>query len=128
MMRLVAVQRWPVVPKPPQSPPSMASSRFASSSTIIGFFPPSSSEQCLKLLAAMPPTMRPTAEDPVSEIARTSACCQWCAYVGAISGDDVDHAFRNAGISESANQVECGERRVLCRLDDAGIAANHGGQ
>src|SRR5208282_3983516 len=53
---------------------------------------------------------------------------QWCAYVGAISGDDVDHAFRNAGISESANQVECGERRVLCRLDDAGIAANHGGQ
>ena len=73
-MRLVAVQRWPVVPNPPQRPPSMARSRFASSSTTIGFLPPSSSEQCLKLLAAMPPMMRPTAEDPVSEIARTSAC------------------------------------------------------
>src|SRR5437764_1226524 len=73
-MRLVAVQRWPVVPNPPQSPPSMASSRFASSSTIIGFLPPNSSEQCLKLLAALVPTIRPTAVDPVSEIARTSGC------------------------------------------------------
>src|SRR5437870_11894230 len=74
MMRLVAVQRCPVVPKPPQSPPSMASSRLASSRTIIGFLPPSSSEQCLKLLAAVVPTMRPTAVEPVSETARTSGC------------------------------------------------------
>src|SRR5579862_6108402 len=74
MMRLVAVQRWPVVPKPPHNPPSMASSRLASSSTIIGFLPPSSSEQCLKLLAALVPTIRPTSLDPVSETARTSGC------------------------------------------------------
>src|SRR6202166_990512 len=74
MMRLVAVQRWPVVPNPPQRPPSMARSRLASSSTIMGFLPPSSSEQCLNLLAAMPPIMRPTAEDPVKETARTSGC------------------------------------------------------
>ena len=74
MMRLVAVQRWPVVPKPPHSPPSMARSRLASSSTIMGFLPPSSSEQCLKLLAAVVPTMRPTSLDPVREIARTSGC------------------------------------------------------
>src|ERR1039457_4627013 len=73
-MRLVAVQRWPVVPKPPQSPPSMARSRLASSSTIIGFLPPNSSEQCLKLLAAVAPTIRPTAEEPVSEMARTVGC------------------------------------------------------
>src|SRR5271169_1800018 len=74
MMRLVAVQRCPVVPNAPQRPPSTASSRFASSSTIIGFFPPSSSEQCLKLFAAVAPTILPTAEDPVSEIARTVGC------------------------------------------------------
>src|SRR5947207_9212964 len=74
MMRLVAVQRWPVVPKPPQSPPSIARSRLASSSTIIGFLPPNSSEQCLKLFAAVVPTVRPTAVEPVSEIAFTSAC------------------------------------------------------
>jgi hypothetical protein len=74
MIRLVAVQRCPVVPNPPQRPPSMARSRLASSSTIIGFLPPSSSEQCLKLLAAVVPTVRPTAVEPVNEIARTSAC------------------------------------------------------
>src|SRR5215471_4401892 len=73
-MRLVAVHRCPVVPKPPHSPPSIAKSRFASSSTIIGFLPPNSSEQCLKLLAAVVPTVRPTAVEPVREIARTSVC------------------------------------------------------
>src|SRR5882724_7939904 len=52
----------------------MARSRLASSSTIIGFLPPSSSEQCLKLLAAVTPTVRPTAVDPVSDTARTSGC------------------------------------------------------
>src|SRR5258708_25250278 len=41
---------------------------------MIGVLSPSSSEQCLNLLAAMPPMMRPTADDPVSETARTSAC------------------------------------------------------
>src|SRR6516164_5732691 len=74
MMRLVAVQRCPVVPNAPHRPPSIARSRLASSSTIIGFLPPNSSEQCLKLLAAVVPTVRPTAVEPVSEIARTSAC------------------------------------------------------
>src|SRR5450631_2624508 len=74
MMRLVAVQRWPVVPKPPQSPPSIASSRLASSSTIMGFLPPSSKEQCLKLWAAVVPTIRPTSLDPVNEMALTSGC------------------------------------------------------
>src|SRR5579862_1439316 len=74
MIRLVAVQLWPVVPKPPHNPPSMARSRLASSSTIMGFFPPNSSEQCLKLFAAVCPTIFPTALDPVSEIAFTSGC------------------------------------------------------
>src|SRR4029077_4215849 len=33
-----------------------------------------SNEQCLKLLAAVVPTIRPTAVEPVSEMARTSGC------------------------------------------------------
>src|ERR1700758_54180 len=74
MMRLVAVQRCPLGPKPPHKPPSRARSRVGSSSTIMGFFPPSSKEQCLKLFAAVVPTVRPTAVEPVSEIARTSGC------------------------------------------------------
>ena len=36
------VQRWPAVPKPPNSAPSTARSRSASSMTTIGFLPPSS--------------------------------------------------------------------------------------
>src|SRR5580692_9562500 len=74
MMRLVAVQRCPVVPNAPQSPPSTASSRLASSSTIIGFLPPSSSEHGLKLLAAVVPIVLPTADEPVKETARTDGC------------------------------------------------------
>src|SRR6266702_3441613 len=58
MIRLVAVQRWPVVPNPPQRPPSIARS----------------SEQCLNVFAAVVPTMRPTSVEPVSETARTSGC------------------------------------------------------
>src|ERR1039457_6644344 len=67
MMRLVAVQRWPVVPNAPHSAPSSARSRLASSSTIIGFLPPSSSEQCLNVLAASCPTMR-RSEEHTSEL------------------------------------------------------------
>src|ERR1043165_4849831 len=83
MMRLVAVQRWPVVPKAPQSAPSMARSRLASSRTIIGFLPPSSSEQCLKLLAAVVPMVLPTELEPVNEIARTSGCSSMGAPASA---------------------------------------------
>src|ERR1041385_1402945 len=74
MMRLVAVQRCPVVPNAPQSAPSSASSRLASSSTIIGFLPPNSSEQRLKLFAHEVPTILPMSVDPVKETARISGC------------------------------------------------------
>ena len=39
MTRLAAVQRCPVVPNPPQMHPSSASSRLASSSTMMQFLP-----------------------------------------------------------------------------------------
>jgi hypothetical protein len=129
MMRLVAVQRCPVVPKAPQRPPSMARSRLASSSTIMGFLPPSSSEQCLKLLAAVAPTILPTAEEPVSEMARTDRMLgERRADFGAEAGDDVDDAFRDAGVGQRLHQVEGGERSVLRGLDHAGVAADDGGQ
>src|SRR5208282_6008228 len=40
----------------------------------MGFLPPNSSEQCLKLRAQVSPTMRPTSVEPVRETARTSGC------------------------------------------------------
>src|SRR5258708_22227686 len=41
---------------------------------IMGLSPQSSSEQCLKLLAAVWPISRPISLEPVKEIARTSLC------------------------------------------------------
>src|SRR5579884_3659499 len=71
-MRLAAVQRWPVVPNPPQRQPSTARSRLASSRTMITFLPPISRLQCLKAEAQDSETLRPTAVDPVNETSRTS--------------------------------------------------------
>src|ERR1017187_82936 len=50
------------------------------------------------------------------------------AYVRAEAGHDVDDAFGKAGVGEGANQVERGEWGVLRGLDDAGVAADDGGQ
>jgi len=47
---------------------------------------------------------------------------------GAEAGDDVDDAFRDAGVGQRLNKVEGGERRVLRGLDHAGVAADYGGQ
>ena len=52
---------------------------------------------------------------------------QWRAYVWTESSDDVDDAFGQASVGEGANQIERGERSILRRLDDAGVAANDGG-
>jgi len=92
MMRLVAVQRCPVVPKAPEA-------AFDGEVEVgvvehdHGFLPPSSSEQCLKLLAAVAPTILPTAEEPVSEMARTTGCSVSGVPTSCRSGDDVDDAF-----------------------------------
>ena len=74
MSRLVAVQRCPVVPKAPQSTPSSARSRSASSITICAFFPPSSSETRFSVLAERSAITLPTSEEPVKEIIFTSGC------------------------------------------------------
>ena len=49
-------------------------------------------------------------------------------YLRAEAGHDVDDAFGKSGIDQRANQVEGRQRRVLRGLDDAGVAADDGGQ
>src|SRR2546429_5932716 len=73
-MRLAAVQRWPVVPNPPQIAPSIARSRFASSITMRMFLPPISRLQCLKSGAQASATSRPTELDPVKLMTGTALC------------------------------------------------------
>src|ERR1035437_6476745 len=72
--RLVAVQRWPVVPNAPQSTPSSARSRSASSRTIIAFLPPISSDSRLCERPHSPPTLLPVSVEPVNDTRATSGC------------------------------------------------------
>src|SRR2546425_1560748 len=65
--RLVAVQRWPVVPNAPHSAPSRARSRSASSMTSIAFLPPISSERRLCIRPHVAPMTDPVSVDPVNE-------------------------------------------------------------
>ncbi len=61
------MQRWPLVPNAPQIAPSTASSRFASSITMIGFLPPISRCTCLNDGAQASLIARPTDVEPVNE-------------------------------------------------------------
>src|SRR5438046_406623 len=72
--RLVAVQRWPVVPNAPHSAPSRARSRSASSMTSIAFLPPISSERRLCIRPHVAPMTDPVSVDPVNETTGTSGC------------------------------------------------------
>src|SRR5437899_7887378 len=68
--RLVAVQRWPVVPNAPHSAPSRARSRSASSMTSIAFLPPISSERRLCIRPHVAPMTDPVSrsEEHTSEL------------------------------------------------------------
>src|SRR5712691_6753709 len=101
--RLAAVQRWPDVPKPPQTAPSTARSSRASSITRITFFPPISSDTFLPSAAQIVATVRPTSVEPV---------------------DEVQHPARKPRLGEDLDEERGEERRVLRRLEDHGVAAD----
>ena len=83
----------------------------------------------MKRPAAAWPTVRPTSDEPVKEMAWTLGVLDDAgADLGAGSGDDVDHARRNSGIDQRLDQIEGGERGVHGGLDDAGVAADQRGQ
>src|SRR5579875_1566523 len=69
--RLDAMQICPWLKKEPKAPADEARSRSASSNTMNGEFPPSSSETRLSVRPAASPTSRPTAVEPVNEIIST---------------------------------------------------------
>ncbi len=66
------VQRWPAVPKPPNSAPSTARSTSASSITTIGFLPPSSRHGDWTWRPHSSPILEPTALEPVKPTLSTS--------------------------------------------------------
>ena len=72
--RLVAVHRWPVVPKAPHSTPSSARSKSASSITSIAFLPPISSDSRLCIRPQVAPMIAPVSVEPVKEITVIAGC------------------------------------------------------
>src|SRR3546814_6449615 len=71
-----ARQVWPLAENIPASTPLTARSRSASSKTILGDFPPSSSETRANRSAALSATCLPTVVDPVKATLSTSG---WAA-------------------------------------------------
>ena len=69
--RLTARQIWPWCRNEPHAPADEAASMSASSSTISGQLPPSSSTTRFSPRPAVSPTTRPVFVDPVNEIIRT---------------------------------------------------------
>ncbi len=86
--------------------------------------PPSSSVTRLRLPAAPRRICRPTAGEPVKVILSTSGMFdQRRTRGGAVAGDDVEHAGRNAGLQCQFADAQRGERGELGGLEHHGAAA-----
>ena len=66
-VRSIPEQVWPAFANPPQTQPETAFARSASSHTICGSLPPSSSTEPLSCAAQISPTFRPTSTEPVKK-------------------------------------------------------------
>ena len=127
--RLVAVQRWPEVPKAPQSAPSTARSRLASSMTISAFLPPHSSDTRLPVRPHSAATCLPVSVEPVIEIRRiVGIAAHRLADDRAAALHQVDHAAGHAGVGQCADELGPAHRRVGGRLQHHRVAADQGVQ
>ena len=122
------MQRWPVVPKPPQMAPSTARSRLASSITMMMFLPPISRWHFLNVGAQAMLTMRPTSVEPV-KLTRLHVRMleDRRADFAALRRHHVHHAARQSRFREYLHQVVGGKRRVFRRLDHHRVAADSAG-
>ena len=118
------MQRCPVVPNAPQSTPSSASSRSASSSTICAFLPPISSDSRLCIRPHVSPTTRPVSVDPVNEITGTSGCSTIAApTVSPLPCTSWMTSGGSPASSRISTSTVAGVRHVLGRLEDDRVSA-----
>ena len=94
MTRVPDSHAWPWFIRQPNSVPSAARSRSASSRTMFGPLPPSSSVSRLTLPAAIRMISRPTAVEPVKAIFRTSG---WLASRAPTTWPSPGTTFRTPG-------------------------------
>ena len=129
MMRLVAVQRWPVVP-------NAAPDAAFDGEVEVGVVQHDHGILAAQFQRAMLETLRGRGANDAADRGRTGQrngphlrmLHQRPAHLRTESADNVDHAFGDARIGQRAHQVVSGERRVLRRLDHAGVAADDGGK
>ena len=122
-MRRVAVHFWPADQNAPAYAACTAASSFASSATISGLWPPSSSWTRLPSDAARSRTPWPTGTEPVNEIAgHPRVVHERLADLAAAADHDVEHALGKLGLLERASEMQSGQRRVLRELQHHRVA------
>ncbi len=117
---------WPEFWNAPHTAPAAARSRSASSHTIIGSLPPSSSSTGVKVSAAAAMTRLPVRAEPVKQIFCTPGAHQ-CLTRGAATGDDLHEVGMAADRGEQITDQAADERRDLRRLQHDGVAGEGGG-
>ena len=122
------MQVWPVAAKTPAMMPLAAAGRSASSKTICGDLPPSSSVTLFTLSAAacitaLPGGGRAGERDLVHALVRG----QRGAQLAARPRDDVEHAVREARLVQHLGERECRRGGVLGGLDDERAARRQPG-
>ena len=119
----VDMQIWPEWRYAPNAAASTAYSRSASSSTISGFWPPSSSTTRLRCLPAASARRRPVSVEPVKLMRRT---CGFATSSSPIAGrltrrvrDDVEDAGGQAGLREDLAPQQAARRTATPRTASA---------
>ena len=103
--------------------PSTAASTWASSNTMNGALPPSSSPTFFTVPAACAISTLPTSVEPVKPITRTAGCSAHRLADGArFAGDEVEDARRQAGAQREFAKRQRGQRRLARRLRHHGAA------
>ena len=128
-MRRVAVHFCPAARNAPAYAASTARPRSASAMTTSGFWPPSSSCTRLPAAVAASRTRRPTATEPVKEIARTSGLVEQLGTgLGAATDHHVQHAGGQPGVHQAPGEVDRAHGRLLGGLEHHRVARGERGR
>ena len=121
--RLTARQIWPWCRNEPHAPADDAASMSASSSTISGLLPPSSSTVRFSPRPAASPTRRPVFVEPVNEIIRTFGSSTSAWPTSAPPPITCNTPFGQPGLLEDASDDHAaGDRRVRVALEHHRVA------
>ena len=113
------MQVCPVAAKTPAMMPLAAASRSASGNTTWADLPPSSSVTRARWLVAPSATSMPVLRRAGErDLVDAGVAHERAPDGGAVAGDDVEDAVRDARLGDELGQLERGHRRVVARLDD----------